>query len=78
MNENMEETVEVNSEFKTILQKIKESKREKEASNKINDSKISLLNVLRNSVINNDNKAFDWALNQKVFKILIIGRKYCG
>jgi hypothetical protein len=58
MNENIEETVEVNSEFKTILQKIKESKKENEATNKMNDSKISLLNVLRNAVINNDNKAF--------------------
>jgi len=65
MNEN-EEEAEINSEFKTILDKIKDGNREREALNKVNESKISLLNVLRNAVINNDNKAFDWALNQKV------------
>lgn len=66
MNENLEDTTEINSEFKTILTKIKDGNKNNEVSTKINDSKISLLNVLRNSVINNDNKAFDWALNQKV------------
>jgi len=70
MDDNKEYDVEINSEFKTILQKIKESKKEIESNNKISDSKISLLNVLRNAVINNDNKAFDWALNQKVIKLV--------
>jgi len=70
MDDNKKYDAEINSEFKTILQKIKESKKETESNNKISDSKISLLNVLRNAVINNDNKAFDWALNQKVIKLV--------
>lgn len=32
-----------------------------------NDTKISLLNIIRNSLINNDFNQFEWALDQKVF-----------
>lgn len=34
--------------------------------------KISLVNIINNSIINNDNKNFEWALNQKVTLSLIL------
>jgi hypothetical protein len=43
-----------------------------EAELTISDTKISLLNIIRNSLINNDINQFEWALDQKVFLILFI------
>lgn len=39
------------------------------------DTKISLLNIIRNSLINNDINQFEWALDQKVFNFFFIFNK---
>lgn len=36
------------------------------------DTKISLLNIIRNSLINNDINQFEWALDQKVIKLYLL------
>jgi hypothetical protein len=37
---------------------------------KIENEKISLINMIRNSIINNDNSSFEWALDQKDFNLI--------
>ena len=50
-----------NKKFEILVEKEEENK---ELTNK--DTKISLLNIIRNSLINNDFNQFEWALDQKV------------
>jgi hypothetical protein len=45
-------------------------KSEEEKNISLTDEKISLLNIIKNSIINNDNNTFQWALDQKDINLI--------
>lgn len=53
-----------------IEKKSTPKKSEEEKSISLTDEKISLLNIIKNSIINNDNSTFQWALDQKDLNLI--------